>query len=243
MIIHNPTGEAVWSISYALFYVLAAVATGMLIRTHPLPLLGAADFTQDFWYAVVFKIGLLLVVPLAVFWRAGYRFSALLPEWRLSGGSIFRILLAYLVGVAVNFSRVKGIVNALPGFQDRELVLRIGVALVLPFFMAGFPEEFFFRGVLQTRLERIWGRLPAVLATSFLFTAWHLPTRFLLAHGVEGQAGNFVSVLMGTGISVTVVGLILAWMWDRNRNLPWLIALHTGIDTLPVLSSLLKIHV
>jgi membrane protease YdiL (CAAX protease family) len=243
MIIHNRIREAAWSISYALFYVLAAVATGMLIRAHPLPLLGAADFTQDFWYAVVFKIGLLLIVPLTVFWRAGYRFSAMLPEWKVSGGSIFRVFLAYLAGVAVNFSRVRGIVGALPGFQGRELVLRIGVALVLPFFMAGFPEEFFFRGVLQTRLERIWGRLPGILTTTLLFAAWHLPTRFLLASGVEGQAGNFVSVLMGTGISVTVVGLILAWMWDRNRNLPWLIALHTGIDTLPVLSSLLKIKI
>lgn len=242
MIIRNPTGEAAWSIGYALFYILAAVAAGLLIRARPLPLLGAADFTQDFWYAVVFKIGLLLLVPLAVFWRAGYRFSVLVPEWRASVGSIFRIFLAYLFGVAVNFSRLHGIVSALPSFQKGELALRIGVALLLPFFMAGLPEEFFFRGVLQTRLERMWGRLPAVLATSLLFTAWHLPTRFLLAHGAEGQAGNFVSVLIGTGIPVAVVGLILAWLWDRNRNLPWLIALHTGIDTLPVLSSLLKIH-
>jgi membrane protease YdiL (CAAX protease family) len=109
--------------------------------------------------------------------------------------------------------------------------------------MAGLPEEFFFRGVLQTRLERIWGRLPAILVTTLLFTAWHLPTRFLLAHGAEGQAGNFASILMGTGIPVAVVGLIISWMWDRNRNLLLLIALHTGIDTLPVLSSLLKIQV
>jgi len=97
--------------------------------------------------------------------------------------------------------------------------------------------------VLQTRLERIWGRLPAILVTTLLFTAWHLPTRFLLAHGAEGQAGNIVSILLGTGIPVAVVGLIISWMWDRNRNLPLLIALHTGIDTLPVLSSLLKIQV
>ncbi len=243
MTIHNPSGEAAWSIGYALFYILASVATGLLIRAWPLPLLGAADFTQDFWYAVVFKIGLLLIIPVAIFFRAGYRLTSLLPEWRTTVRSISGIFLAYLIGVAINFGRVRGIANALPNFQDGDLVLRIGVALVLPLLMAGFPEEFFFRGVLQTRLERIWGRLPAILTATILFTAWHLPTRFLLAHGVEGQAGNFMSVLIGTGIPVAVVALFLAWMWDRNRNLPWLVALHTGIDTLPVLSSLLKVHV
>ena len=145
MIIRNPAQEAAWSISYPLFYILAAVATGMLIRAHPLPLLGAASFTQDFWYAIP--------------------------------------------------------------------------------------------------LERIWGRLPAILVTTLLFTAWHLPTRFLLAHGAEGRAGDFVSILMGTGISVAGAGLIIGWIWDRNRNLPFLIALHAGIDTLPILSSLLEIQV
>lgn len=243
MIIRNPAQEAAWSIGYALFYVLAAVATGLLIRSRPLPLLGAADFSQDFWYVIPFKIGLLLVVPVVAFLMHGDRVSALLPGWKASPRPILRIFLAYILGVAVNFTHVRGIVGAYHNFPGPELVLRIGLALVLPFLMAGLPEEFFFRGVLQTRLERIWGRLPAILVTTLLFTAWHLPTRFLLAHGAEGQAGNIVSILLGTGIPVAVVGLIISWMWDRNRNLPLLIALHTGIDTLPVLSSLLKIQV
>lgn len=242
MIIRNPAREAAWSISYALFYVLAAVATGLLIRTRPLPLLGAANFTQDFWYVVPFKIGLLLVVPVAAFLMNGYRLSDLLAGWKAKPRPIIRIFLAYILGVAVNFGRVRGIGGAFHNFPGSELVLRIGLALVLPFLMAGLPEEFFFRGVLQTRLERIWGRLPAILVNTLLFTAWHLPTRFLLAHGAEGQAGNFVSILMGTGIPVAGVGLIISWMWDRNRNLPLLIALHSGIDTLPVLSFLLKIQ-
>jgi len=144
MIIHNRIREAAWSISYALFYVLAAVATGMLIRAHPLPLLGAADFTQDFWYAVVFKIGLLLIVPLTVFWRAGYRFSAMLPEWKVSGGSIFRVFLAYLAGVAVNFSRVRGIVGALLGFQGRSLCFESAWRWCSPFSWPAFLRRFSF---------------------------------------------------------------------------------------------------
>ncbi len=82
MIIRNPAQEAAWSIGYALFYVLAAVATGLLIRSRPLPLLGAADFSQDFWYVIPFKIGLLLVVPVVAFLMHGDRLSALLPGWK-----------------------------------------------------------------------------------------------------------------------------------------------------------------
>lgn len=105
MIIHDPTREAAWSISYALFYIVAAVATGILIRARPWPLLGAADFTQDFWYVVVFKIALLLIVPVAVFLRAGYRFTALLPEWRASAGSIFTIFLGAAVAAPADANR------------------------------------------------------------------------------------------------------------------------------------------
>lgn len=74
-----------------------------------------------------------------------------------------------------------------------------------------------------------------------LFTAWHLPTRYLLATGVEGTAGDLPSVLLGTGLPVFIVGLILTLLWDRHRKLVPLIAVHWGIDTLPAVSALLHV--
>lgn len=108
-------------------------------------------------------------------------------------------------------------------------------------FTAALPEELVYRWALQTRIERIWGRLAAILLAAVLFTAWHLPTRYLLASGAEGRAGDLASVLRGTGLPVLVVGLSFGWAWDRWRNLPALVALHWGIDTLPSVASILRL--
>jgi len=105
---------------------------------------------------------------------------------------------------------------------------------------SAFPPPNSTAGLLQTRLEVVWGRVAAILVSVALFVAWHLPTRFLLAHGVEGEAGNLGSVLLGTGIPVGIVVLILALAWDRRRNPPALIAIHGAIDTIPIVASMLQ---
>ena len=111
----------------------------------------------------------------------------------------------------------------------------------LPHFMAGIPEEVIYRALLQTRLEKLLGRVSAIGITALMFAAWHLPSRYLLSKGVEGSAGDLGLVLMGTGIPVFVVGLIFGLLWDRYRSLLPLIAAHWGIDTLPTVFSLLGI--
>lgn len=106
---------------------------------------------------------------------------------------------------------------------------------------AGLPEELVFRGILQTRLECTLGRVPAIVLTTVAFTAWHLPTRYLLASGIEGHAGSWTSVAIGTGIPIAIVSLVFCWAWDRFRNLPALVATHWGIDALPTIAVLLGV--
>ena len=50
-------------LGYSVFYILLAVGIGKLIQVAPLPILGAADFIQDVWYALVFKLIFLLLLP------------------------------------------------------------------------------------------------------------------------------------------------------------------------------------
>ena len=88
-----------------------------------------------------------------------------------------------------------------------------------------------YRGILQTRIEAVWGRLAAILIANTLFTAWHIPTRYLLAQGIEGEAGNLGSVLIGTGIPVFIVGMIFSLLWDRYRRF-WPLVLLTSAGTL-----------
>lgn len=243
MRIDRPAKEARVATVYAVLFVLAAVLTGLSIRWKPLPLLGSASFIYDFWYAIVFKILLLLTVPLIWFRRQGYSLSDLVPGWKWSPRSVVVLVLSFLAGLSLNLlqGRFDLVVQGAASFSGGDLAIRLAAGLIFPFLIAGFPEEFVYRGILQTRLEKVSGRLAAIAISVFLFTAWHIPTRYLLAQGVEGSAGDLMSVVAGTGIPVAIVGLTFALLWDRYRNLPALIAAHWGVDVLPALIAFLGI--
>jgi len=211
-------------LGYSVFYILLAVGIGKLIQVIPLPILGAADFIQDLWYALVFKLIFLLLIPCILFFKI----------WNYSSKDLLLDLRPNL------FSWVKGILLVLAGFG---LNVRHIPAIMEQASPAGLPEELFFRGMLQTRLEKRWNTPLAILVSGLLFTAWHLPSRFFLASGVEGQAGDWSSILLGTGIPVLLVSLFFGWHRARYRNLPLLICTHWAIDILPSLSSFFGIKV
>jgi len=232
--------ESLFFLRYAVFYVLLAILIGWLIVKMPLPILGAGEFVQDFWYAIVFKIFFLLLIPAIVYFRIWcYSAQDLLlginpTTWGWIKGAALIVL-----GFLLNARHLSGILDQLPEFADANLRLALGI--VLPFFIAGLPEELFFRGYLQTRLERLWNAPVAILASAVLFTAWHLPSRYFLASGIEGNAGDLTSLLLGTGVPVFLVSLFFGWHWARYRNLPLLILVHWAIDILPSLSSFFQI--
>jgi membrane protease YdiL (CAAX protease family) len=232
--------ETRWLLGFACLYVLASCLTGFLISRFRMPIWGATDFLQDVWYTVFFKVGLLLVLPLVVYRSWGYRFGDLLYGWRPTLRSIAVLVVCYAIGLSINLGRIDEIRTAWALHAPGEAVTRAALGVVIAFLQAGIPEEVVYRGLLQSRLESSWGRLPAIIVSVTLFVAWHIPTRFFLAHGVEGEAGDLGSVLLGTGVPVGIVGIVFAWAWDRHRNLPALIAIHGGVDTLPIVASMLQ---
>jgi membrane protease YdiL (CAAX protease family) len=233
--------ETVLAVGYALAYIGLAAVIPFFIKRFPMPIWGASDYLQDFSYAVVFKIAFLLVLPWLAFLRLGYGVDDLVLGWRLRPSTLLAVLVAFAAGASLNLDRATAIGTALDTLPPAEGLERVAAGSLLALLMAGLPEEIFFRGILQTRLEKSAGRVVAIVVTAVLFTAWHLPPRLALSHGVEGEAGDLVSVLLGTGGPVLLVGLVLGLAWDRWRNLPALIALHWGIDLLPIVSSLLRI--
>jgi membrane protease YdiL (CAAX protease family) len=239
--ITDPARELRVVLTFAVAYVLAAVLTGLAMRAWPHPIAGASYLTSDFTYVVFFKVGLLLVVPAIAIHRAGYGVDDLMLGWRPTPGAVTRLVVLFALGVLINGSKLPAIFVAAGALPWSEATLRIGAGAVIMFFAAALPEELVYRWALQTRIERLWGRLAALLVAAVLFTAWHLPTRYFLASGAEGRAGDLASVLLGTGFPVFVVGLVFGWAWDRWRNLPALVALHWGIDTLPSIASFLKL--
>jgi membrane protease YdiL (CAAX protease family) len=239
----RPAVELRALLAYSLVFVLWSAVTGLAIRLHPMRVMGASHFTEDYLYVFAFKIPGLLLIPALWFIRSDYTVRDLLRQWRWERRTVLLTVFAFLAGVYVNANHTNlAQVSAIAAsMRPIEVVIRLGWALLIPLISAGIPEEFVFRGLLQTRMEAAWGRIAAILGTAILFAGWHLPTRFILASGAEGRAGDFGSVLLHTGLPVFVVGLIFGVLWDRYRRLIPLIALHWGIDLLPALSSLFGI--
>lgn len=214
---------------------------GWFQREWPAPLLGATSLTSDATYKLGFKIGLLLIVPAIAIRRAGYGMDDLLLGWRPTPRALAILLACFAAGFFLNGSRLAPIRDAVDALPSGEAALRVGLGCILVLFSAGIPEELVYRWGLQTRLERAWGRVVAIVVTAVLFTAWHVPPRYFNAEGAEGTAGDLGSVLLGTGLPVLVVALVFGWAWDRWRNLPALIMIHWGVDTLPSVASFLQL--
>ncbi len=237
--IRRPRREAALFLAYALVYVGFSWLTGLAIRQHPRPILGASYFTSDLTYVLLFKIVGLLLVPLALLRALGYRLRDIFAADRFDRRTIVGMILAFAIGAALNQRHLHAIAGAAGAFAAPALSARIGLGLLLPLFDAALPEEIVYRGLLQPRLERVAGRAVAILGTALLFTAWHLPTRYLLASGVEGTAGDLSSVLLGTGVPVFLAGLVFGLLYDRYRRLLPLIAAHWGIDAVVNVAALL----
>ena len=240
--IKNLQRESFLLLGYSLFYFLLAISIGKLIQVFPFPILEAVDFIQDLWYALVFKLIFLLLIPSLLFFKIwNYSSKDLLLDLRPKPFSWIKGILLVLAGFGLNVRHIPAIMEQATLVDYPTLRWLIGI--LLPLLIAGLPEELFFRGMLQTRLEKRWNTPLAILVSGLLFTAWHLPSRFFLASGVEGQAGDWSSILLGTGIPVLLVSLFFGWHWARYRNLPLLICTHWAIDILPSLSSFFGIKV
>lgn len=239
----DPRAESIFWTLFAVAYALLAIPTGLAIRHWPHPLLGSPSFTLDAWYLVGFKLlGLLVLPAILLRWR-GWRIQHLLLEWRWKARHLLTLPWAFVMGLVLNSGHIDTIqaaMRARGGAPSAALLLLL--AAMLPLLTAALPEEILFRAVLQTRLEATLGRTLAILASAALFTAWHLPTRYLLSWGVEGQAGDLVSVLQGTGIPVFLGALLMGLAWSRWRSLPHLVVFHWAVDILPSMSSVLGLY-
>ena len=238
--IRNLYNETRILLGYSIFYIIIGYFIGRIILYNPMPIMGAAQFNQDLWYSGLYKIGILLILPSIIYFGIwGYRVKNLLYGWRPNARNIITTIVLVSLAFFLNASHLPLIYKQI-GKVD-QLPLRLILGILMPLLTAGLPEELFFRGYLQTRLEKILNRGIAVIITSILFMAWHIPSHYLLSNGVDGQSGNLGDVILHTGLPVFIISLLFGYLWSRNRNIIVLILMHWAIDTLPSISSYLGI--
>ena len=153
-------------------------------------------------------------------WRKGLAWAFLL-------GAVVTVLQATLFG---HSAEILALIRS-----GRALWL-YPLVLVLMFAMAGFTEEFFFRGFLQTRVEVLTGSpWAAVAIVTVLFSIYHLPYAYLNPMWPSaGDWGLAWRAAFGNGVPG---GLVLGALYQLSgRNLVPCIVLHSMINAAPAMT-------
>lgn len=138
-------------------------------------------------------------------------FGKISPLWLV--GTPFLIVLALSLNAASSY-----LMTLLVGeFENpqAEMFGNIGLSwasiIFLPLFggiLIAFAEELFFRGFLYRAIRDRWGVLPGLIASSLIFAVAH-----------------FIPLLI---LPLFMMGLLLAWLYERSRSLWVSIAVHAG---------------
>ncbi|GAA3751813.1 CPBP family intramembrane glutamic endopeptidase [Salinactinospora qingdaonensis] len=91
---------------------------------------------------------------------------------------------------------------------------------------AALLEEFFFRALLQTRLELLLGRWSAIVVTSLLYALASLIA-------AEPPAGPLLAVAMAVAVQ-GAAGLLYGYLWSRYRNIWVNFLFHAGVSVLAI---------
>jgi uncharacterized protein len=116
-------------------------------------------------------------------------------------------------------------------YRDLDRVY-LAAAMTLTFLTASLLEEYFYRVTLQTRIEALYGRWPAIVATALLFAAMHLPSH--LGSGEPWVALAGILAFQG------FFGLFTGYLWSRYRRFWALVVVHGAVNALPLAPLLLQ---
>jgi len=158
-----------------------------------------------------------------------------LRRGNLRTGLVWALALGLLLGVFQLSQRQAG-PELWALIRNGKALYLFPIAAAFGFLTAGFTEEFFFRGFLQTRIERLSGRpWVAMVLAAIAFGLYHVPYAYLNPNWpTAGNLGAAFSTGMTEGL---LGGLILGAgyvLW--KKNLLACIVLHGMIDAVPIMT-------
>ncbi len=179
-----------------------------------------AGFSRDVGYALS-KVALFLVVPLMAFRilrgtgpsSPAIPLRVMRPRW-----------LAPIPAVVAWFclSRISPLAPPPVPAEALPDPVTLAVASLVTLLTAGVLEEVFYRGFLQTRIESLLGRWPAIMVSSSLFAMMHLPT-----HLGSGPVLTEVAMILAFQGSF---GVFCGYLWSRYRNIWITIGVHIIVN-------------
>lgn len=158
-----------------------------------------------------------------------------LAKSRLKNGIVLAIIAALGLGMLqLVFSYQREDIWA--KIASGKIIFALPIAFIFMLLTAGFTEEYFFRGILQTRIaksinSRFWG----VAVVSILFGVYHLPYAYL--NPDWPSHGDWTAALgsaLGQGIPM---GIALGIVYEKSKNnLLACVIMHSLFNALPAIA-------
>jgi membrane protease YdiL (CAAX protease family) len=215
-------------VGFALAYPVLLVALALLARAVPASLIPEVSSPLLSPLLLVGGNVLLLGVPTLLFAARLGNFTRQLglrrinSPWRWLGPVVPIALMGFALGAL-------GACGRLPGSVGPYLI-----ALPLAATAIAFPEEAFYRILLQTRLELLLGTRSGIAVASLLFGLMQVPVRLVLFSSVIfSNPHQAVMLSLATAIAVqSVLGVVYGFMWMRYRNAWVNFGAHSAIDAM-----------
>jgi membrane protease YdiL (CAAX protease family) len=110
----------------------------------------------------------------------------------------------------------------------------VGIVGLYVLLAGAIGEEYFYRVLLQTRLERLSGRWNGIALSAVLFGFFHLPLHYATLQIASGSQAvpQFFLILAGIFANQVVIGFFFGFLWSRYRN-GWMnVAVHLVYDAI-----------
>jgi membrane protease YdiL (CAAX protease family) len=151
--------------------------------------------------------------------------------------SLFLIIFQLVVGQGLTEIRAAE-------FTRWQLALGILLAYAWLVIEVGLVEEFFFRGLIQSRLSALLrSEVAGVVLMAALFGLAHAPGIYFRSEVTMEAVGSSPSLLMAVGYSIVVVsitGFFLGVIWVRTKSLYVLALIHAAGDLVPNAAQILR---
>lgn len=146
----------------------------------------------------------------------------------LRNGLVIAVAAGGLLGlVQIGFSDKSD--KILAAFSSGRFMYAFPLGFLIMFLTAGFTEEFFFRGILQTKLTETCGsKAIGVFVSAFFFGLYHLPYAYLLKSWPSH--GNLTAALSEGVLMTAVIGLLIGLAYARYQNLLVPIVIHSMMN-------------
>lgn len=197
------------------------------------------------------KLIFFVIIPLFIFIKFfkysiidfGLRFKNDQNQWKshlkvLIGMSLIFILFNYFLGQGARPIREGQ-------FSTQQLIIGLPITYLWLVIEVGLVEEFFFRGLIQSRLTAYYkSEVTAIVLTCLIFGLAHAPGLILRGAGTITPVGESPSILLGVGytiVTLSVTGFCFGIIWSRTKNLFVLMLIHAAGDLMPSFSELVKV--